>query len=52
MSIEATLGLPQLISNHKTKSVKGLSLPMIGSWFFGDFTKTIYFIYEVLIKII
>jgi len=47
MGIEATLGLPQLISNFKTKSVKGLSIQMIGLWFLGDFAKTIYFVVEV-----
>ena len=49
MGIESTLGLPQLINNFRTKSVKGLSIQMIGLWFLGDFTKTIYFIMEVLI---
>lgn len=47
MSIEATLGFPQLISNLKTKSVKGLSYTMIGMWFLGDFAKTVYFVTEV-----
>lgn len=47
MSIEATLGFPQLISNFKTKSVKGLSYTMIAMWFVGDLSKTIYFISEV-----
>jgi hypothetical protein len=46
MSIEATLGLPQLISNYKTKSIEGLSLMMIGSWFVGDFFKTLYYVIE------
>lgn len=46
MSIEAALGLPQLISNYTTKSVKGLSFTMIGSWFVGDFFKTLYFVME------
>jgi uncharacterized protein with PQ loop repeat len=48
MSIEATLGFPQVISNLKTKSVKGLSYTMIGMWFLGDFLKTVYFVMEVL----
>lgn len=47
MGIESTLGFPQLINNFKTKSVKGLSIQMIGLWFVGDFAKTIYFIMEV-----
>jgi solute carrier family 66, member 2 len=49
MGIEATLGLPQVISNLKTKSVKGLSYTMIGMWFMGDFVKTVYFVTEVTI---
>lgn len=48
MSIEATLGFPQVISNYMTKSVKGLSYTMIGLWFLGDLLKTVYFISEVL----
>ncbi len=48
MSIEALLGFPQLISNYKTKSVKGLSYTMIGMWFVGDAFKTAYFIMEVM----
>ncbi len=46
MSIEATLGLPQLISNYRTKSVEGLSFMMIGTWFLGDFFKTLYYVME------
>ena len=46
MSIEATLGLPQLFSNYKNKSVEGLSFMMIGTWFIGDFMKTIYYVIE------
>jgi len=45
MTIEATLGFPQMHSNWSTKSVKGLSYTMIGMWFLGDFSKTLYFIF-------
>jgi len=38
-----------MISNHKSKSVEGLSFAMIGSWVIGDAFKTTYFIMEVLI---
>jgi uncharacterized protein with PQ loop repeat len=41
------LGLPQLYSNWKSQSVKGVSLTMIAIWFLGDFCKTIYFIMRV-----
>jgi hypothetical protein len=40
-----------MISNHKSKSVEGLSFAMIGSWVIGDAFKTTYFIMEVLIEI-
>jgi uncharacterized protein with PQ loop repeat len=46
MSIEATLGLPQLISNYKSKSVEGLSFMMIATWFLGDFFKVLYYVME------
>lgn len=48
LSIEATLGFPQMISNYRTKSVEGLSYAMIGSWLIGDAFKTTYFILEVI----
>lgn len=47
LSIEATLGFPQMLSNWRTKSVKGLSFFMIFTWFAGDFFKTLYFVLEV-----
>lgn len=50
LGIEATLALPQLISNHRLKSVEGLSIVMILMWFVGDFAKTIYFILEVKVE--
>jgi len=42
--IEACLGLPQLISNFKNKSVAGLSIGLIVTWFIGDLTKIYYYI--------
>ena len=47
LSIEATLAFPQLISNQRNRSVEGLSIIMIVTWFVGDFLKTIYFVVEV-----
>lgn len=41
---EACLGLPQLISNYKKKSTKGLSTSLIAGWLVGDILKTVYFI--------
>ncbi len=51
LSVEALLGFPQMISNHKTKSVEGLSFAMIGSWVIGDAFKTTYFIIEVSLSL-
>ena len=51
LSIEATLGFPQMLSNFQTKSVKGLSFFMIFTWFAGDFMKTLYFILEVSLAV-
>lgn len=42
--IECCLGFPQIYSNQKARSVEGLSILMIGTWFCGDFFKTLYFI--------
>lgn len=47
LSLEATLGLPQLITNHRNKNVTGLSIFMIVTWFIGDFLKTMYFIIKL-----
>jgi len=44
VSIECFVGFPQIYSNQKSKSVEGLSIFMIGTWFCGDFFKTLYFI--------
>lgn len=40
-----------MLSNIRTKSVKGLSFFMIFTWFAGDLFKTIYFIMEVYVYI-
>jgi len=47
LGTEATLGVPQLFSNWRNKSVEGASITMIVMWFLGDFAKTLYFIIEV-----
>lgn len=49
MGIEATLGIPQMLSNHRNKSVEGLSFFMVFTWLIGDFAKTLYFVIEVII---
>lgn len=46
IGIECCIGIPQLCNNQKAKSVEGLSVFMIMTWFCGDFFKTLYFIVE------
>ncbi|GAM22236.1 hypothetical protein SAMD00019534_054110, partial [Acytostelium subglobosum LB1] len=46
LAIEAMLGVPQLIQNYKKHSTKGLSAFLIGTWFVGDFAKTLYFYFS------
>lgn len=41
---ESMLGLPQVITNQKNKSVEGMSLSMVLMWLGGDTFKTAYFI--------
>ena len=43
-SIEACLGIPQIIQNYKSKSTKSLSFVLVGTWVFGDLFKTFYFL--------
>lgn len=45
MSIEATLGLPQVYQNFVNKSTQGLSLTLIGIWFVSDVSKVGYFVW-------
>jgi len=47
LSLEATVGIPQFLQNQRNRSVEGLSMFMIGTWFFGDFSKTVYFVFKV-----
>jgi uncharacterized protein with PQ loop repeat len=42
-TVEAVVGVPQMIINCKTKNTDSLSYFMIASWLLGDFIKTIYF---------
>lgn len=46
LSLEATLGFPQIMANYRNKSTQGLSYFMVCMWVIGDLTKTIYFIVE------
>jgi hypothetical protein len=42
--LEATIGLPQIVQNYKTKSTESLSDFMIYTWVIGDSIKTFYFL--------
>lgn len=43
-SVEAIIGIPQIIKNFTTKNTKSLSSYMIYTWVLGDFIKSYYFI--------
>lgn len=43
LSVEATLPLPQIISNHRTKSCKGFRISVLASWLAGDAMKMFWF---------
>jgi hypothetical protein len=43
LSVEATLPLPQIISNERTKSCKGFRLSVLASWLAGDAMKIFWF---------
>jgi hypothetical protein len=45
-SVEATLGVPQVISNYSTKNTKGFSLVLIATWVGGDSFKLIFYYYS------
>lgn len=43
LSVEATLPLPQILSNIRTKSCKGFRVSVIASWLAGDLMKMFWF---------
>jgi uncharacterized protein with PQ loop repeat len=48
MSIEATIGFPQILSLYKNKSAKGLSYFMLVVWVIGDSIRLVYLLSEGL----
>ena len=44
--IEAMLDIPQIIELYKTKTPKGISYILVGTWFAGDSFKLSYYIYK------
>lgn len=43
LGIEATLPIPQFVSNFRRKSVAGFRASVVIAWLFGDIFKTSYF---------
>jgi len=43
LSIEATLPLPQILSNHRSRSCKGFRVSVLASWIAGDIMKMFWF---------
>lgn len=43
LSIEATLPLPQILSNFRSRSCKGFRISVLVSWIAGDFMKMFWF---------
>jgi len=43
LSIEATLPLPQILSNYRSRSCKGFRVSVLASWLAGDFMKMFWF---------
>ncbi|KAL6300039.1 hypothetical protein BKA93DRAFT_803682 [Sparassis latifolia] len=43
LGLESTLPIPQLISNHKQRSLYGFRMSTLVGWFGGDSFKTVYF---------
>jgi hypothetical protein len=42
-TVEACLGLPQVIANYNSKSTKSLSIILVSTWLIGDLFKTYYY---------
>ena len=43
LSVEATLPLPQIYSNHQSRSCKGFRVSVLASWIAGDAMKMFWF---------
>jgi len=43
LSIEATLPIPQILSNYRSRSCKGFRLSVLASWIAGDIMKMFWF---------
>ena len=43
LSVEATLPLPQVLSNYRSRSCKGFRLSVLVSWIAGDLMKMFWF---------
>lgn len=43
LTVEATLPLPQIVSNHRSGSCKGFRVSVLAAWIIGDTMKMSYF---------
>lgn len=43
LGIEATLPMPQVIANHRSRSCQGFRVSVLVSWLLGDVMKMVYF---------
>lgn len=43
LAVEATLAMPQVLKNHRSRSTQGLSVTMVTGWTVGDTFKLAYF---------
>ncbi|GAB1212968.1 hypothetical protein ATERTT37_002117 [Aspergillus terreus] len=43
LAVEATLPLPQIVSNHRSRSCKGFRVSVLVAWILGDIMKLSYF---------
>ncbi|KAI9760544.1 MAG: hypothetical protein M4579_001629 [Chaenotheca gracillima] len=45
LSVEATLPIPQVLSNQRARSCKGFRFSVLFSWIFGDIMKMVFFFF-------
>ncbi|KAI9933281.1 hypothetical protein ASPWEDRAFT_43051 [Aspergillus wentii DTO 134E9] len=46
LAVEATLPVPQILANHRTRSCKGFRLSVLAAWIIGDTMKMSYFFFS------
>lgn len=46
LAVEATLPIPQILANHRSRSCKGFRLSVLAAWLIGDAMKMSYFFFS------